>query len=247
MRIETIGIIGYGHFGQFLEILAQRYIPEVTVKVFSHRFEPDGETFFTLQEAASCDAVVLCGAIHDYEKQLLEVLPHLLSDSVLVDVATVKKYPTDIFKKHAPDRKWISTHPMFGPESYKKHNQDVSGFRVVVTDYTLVNDDFQYFRNFLSGLGFVVIEMSADEHDKLLAETLFLTHYIGQTMQEGGFARTNIDTVSFSYLMDAVESVINDKKLFEDVYRFNPYCKEVAKRLHTAQEHVLKSLPNEHS
>lgn len=134
---------------------------------------------------------------------------------------------------------------MFGPESYQKQNEDVRGFRIVVTEHTLPEEMFNSLRESLSKLGFVVIEMSADEHDKLLAETLFLTHYIGQTMQEGGFLRTTMDTVSFSYLMDAVESVMHDKKLFADVYRYNPYCKEVAERFHTAQERVLQQLPNQ--
>lgn len=245
MRVETVGILGYGHFGKFLRVLINRFAPNIQVRVFSHRFSPDNEVFFSLEDAASCDVVVLCGSMHDYEKQLLEVLPYTHSETILVDVATVKKYPTEIFQKHAGNRRWISTHPMFGPESYKKRREDVSGFRVIVTDYTLPNDTFIEFRNFLANLGFVIVEMSADEHDKLLASTLFLTHYIGQTMEEGGFGRTNIDTASFSFLMDAVESVVGDKKLFEDVYRFNPYCKEVAERFHSAQEKVLNTLPSE--
>ena len=42
--------------------------------------------------------------------------------------------------------------------------------------------------------------------------------------------------------MDAVESVKDDKALFIDVYRFNPYCKEVAAHLHAAQQAVFKEL-----
>ena len=84
--------------------------------------------------------------------------------------------------------------------------------------------------------------MNADEHDKHLAETLFLTHYIGQSILKAGFTRTEIDTLSFQFLMDAVESVKDDKKLFADVYQFNPYCREVAERLHAAQVEIYKEL-----
>lgn len=244
MDIKTVGIIGYGHFGAFLAHLAERFVPDVHIKVYSRRFPPDGERFFSLEETAACDVVIFCSSIHDYEDQLVAALPHMRQDTIFVDVATVKGYTTGLFRKHDGKRQWISTHPMFGPESYQKQNEDVHGFRIVVTDHTLPEATFAAVREALSALGFVIIEMSADEHDKLLAETLFLTHYIGQTMQEGGFLRTTMDTVSFSYLMDAVESVIHDKKLFEDVYRHNPYCKEVAERFHAAQKRVLQQLPD---
>lgn len=177
-----------------------------------------------------------------YETELLKLLPHTPRETVIIDVATVKKYTNDLFRKHASDRRFVSTHPMFGPESYRKHDGDVSGFRIVVTDYTLAGSDSLVLKNTFSALGFLVIEMTAEEHDKLLAETLFLTHYVGQTIKTAGFERTTVDTLSFSYLMDAVESVKNDSSLFQDVWRFNPYCQEVAERLHNAQGSVMRTL-----
>ena len=59
---------------------------------------------------------------------------------------------------------------------------------------------------------------------------MFLTHYIGQIVARGGFKRSNIDTISFGSLMDAVDSVRHDTRLFEDVSRYNPYCREVIER-----------------
>ena len=62
----------------------------------------------------------------------------------------------------------------------------------------------------------------------------------------GNFIRTNIDTVSFGFLMDAVESVQNDTELFKDVYTYNPYCKEVIARFEQAEqavEQLLSTLP----
>lgn len=243
MQINSVGILGHGHFGAFLAELFGKHFPETEVKIYSHRNDPNGETFFSLKETGLCDVVFLCSAIRDYEAQLLEVLPHLGEDSVLVDVATVKKYPTEIFKKHADDRYWLSCHPMFGPESYKKNGGDITGFRIVVTDYSLINADYYVLKDALVSAGFEVIEMDADEHDQLLAETLFLTHYIAQTIHTAGFGRTKIDTVSFQSLMNAVESVVQDRKLFEDVYQFNPYCKAVATRFHEVQENIFKNLP----
>lgn len=84
--------------------------------------------------------------------------------------------------------------------------------------------------------------MTSDAHDQHLADTLFLTHFIGQTIARAGFTRTEIDTVSFGFLMDAVESVKNDTRLFADVFRYNPYCKETITRLEQAEEETRSIL-----
>lgn len=240
--ISTIGIIGYGNFGQFLNELGKRYFPDINIKIYSRRIEVDNEMFFSFEEVCTCDVVILCGAIREYEEQLRLVVANAPQDTILVDVATVKKHTSDLLKKYCEGRRFISTHPMFGPESYKKHSGAVDGFRIVVTDYVLKNDDYQKLKNIFASFGFIIIEMTADEHDERLAETLFLTHYVGQSILEAGFKRTNIDTLSFQFLMDAVESIKDDKRLFADVFKHNPYCRAVAERLHQAQEKVFEDL-----
>ena len=240
--ISSVGIIGHGHFGQFIEVLAERFFPGVERWVHSRRHKPDGTRFFSLAEASRCDVVILCGAIREYESQLLAVLEHAPPETILVDVATVKKHTSELCQRHCEGRHFISTHPMFGPESYQKHAGNVTGFRIVVTDYSLPNDSYQLLKNTFATLGFLIIEMTAEEHDQRLAETLFLTHYIGQSIIAGGFSRTAIDTLSFQFLMDAVESVRGDGALFRDVYQYNPYCQAVAERFHAAQEEVFSSL-----
>ncbi len=240
--VTSVGIVGYGNFGRFLQELAGRFFPEIRVKIYSRRAEIDDQTFFSLEAVSACDVVIVCGAIREYEAQIKAVVAASLPETIIIDVATVKKYTSELLREHCEGRRFISTHPMFGPESYKKHGGDISGFRIVVTDYALANDQYQLLKNIFATLGFLIIEMTADEHDKRLAETLFLTHYVGQSILKAGFHRTSIDTLSFQFLMDAVESVKDDKALFADVYHFNPYCKEVAERLHSAQEKVFEEL-----
>ena len=240
--INTVGIVGYGNFGKFVHELGQRFFPDIKFRVHSRRAIVDNLTFFDLKMTAQSDVVILCDGISEYEDRMLAVLQHTLPSTVLIDVATVKKYTSELCHKHCDNRRFISTHPMFGPSIYKKYKGDISGFRIVVTDYSLRNDQYQLLKQQFADFGFSIVEMTADEHDKRLAETLFLTHYIGQSIIKAGFARTSIDTLSFQFLMDAVESVKDDKKLFADVYAFNPYCKAVAERLHTAQVQVFEEL-----
>lgn len=242
MQVKTVGIIGYGHFGAFLADLAQRFLPEVEVRVHSRRKEMDGKRFYDFETTCQSDVVVVAGAIHEFEEQLLEVLKHASEETIIVDVATVKIHTVNLLKKHASNRNWIATHPMFGPEGFKKAGEKLTNLPLVVTEHTLNADVYGTVRTFLNGIELNLIEMSTENHDKILAETLFLTHYIGQTMKVAGFTRTEIDTPSFASLMSAVESVAHDENLFKDVYRFNSYCKRAAKRFHDAQEDVFKKL-----
>jgi hypothetical protein len=40
--------------------------------------------------------------------------------------------------------------------------------------------------------------------------------------------------------MDAVESVKDNEALFQDVWKFNPYCQEVVERFATTNNTILK-------
>ena len=242
MEIKTVGIIGHGAFGALVETLLRRFAPGVLVRAYDTK---KGKGKATLSEAAQCDAVVLSVPISEFENTLKEAIPLTRPDTVIVDVSTVKVHTTALLKKFAEGRPYIATHPVWGPESYEKRGGDIKGFRIVMTDGTLEVADYTALTDFLKSCGFDVVEMSAEAHDKHLAETLFLTHFIGQVVSSGGFKRTIADTISFGYLMDAVESVKNDAELFRDVFRFDPYCAEVLERFAKAESEVRALLQPE--
>lgn len=242
MQLKTVGIIGYGAFGALTETLVRRFAPDVEVRVFSSKREPDGATFYTFEKTAQSDAVMLAVPISAFEATLAKVLPHMRAGAAIVDIATVKMHTTEVLKRLAGSQPYIATHPMWGPESYEKKNKDIRGFRIVVTDSTLPEGSKDALMSFLRGIGFDVVEMTPEQHDKHLAESLFLTHFVGQIIAHAGFDRTEIDTVSFGYLMDAVESVRHDSQLFRDVYRFNPHCIQTIERFGIAEKEVQKML-----
>jgi prephenate dehydrogenase len=239
MEVKTVGIIGYGAFGALVETLLKRFAPQVEVHAYDTK---KGKSKTTLAEAAACDAVVLSVPIAEFENTLKDVVPLTRPDTVIVDVSTVKVHTAALLKRFAEGRPYISTHPVWGPESYEKRGGDISGFRIVMADSTLPVADYTALSAFLTKCGFDVVEMSAEAHDKHLAETLFLTHLIGQTISVGGFKRTEADTVSFGFLMDAVESVKNDGELFRDVFRYDPYCADVLERFAQAESAVRAQL-----
>lgn len=240
--LASLGIIGHGSFGAFLETLVIRLAPEIRLRIYAPEEEVDGLRFFSLEDTCATDAVVLAVPIASFEEVLLRILPLLTPTTVLVDISTVKLHTAGLLKKHAGNHAYLAAHPMFGPESYEKRGKEVTGFRIIVTEHTLPEAAYAALVSFLSSCGFEIVVMTSDAHDQHLADTLFLTHFIGQTIARAGFTRTEIDTVSFGFLMDAVESVKNDTKLFADVFRYNPYCKETIARLEQAEEETRSIL-----
>jgi prephenate dehydrogenase len=245
MEIRTVGIVGYGAFGALANTLIQRFAPGIKVLVYTKGKKPDGRTFFPLKKVSASDTVLLTVPISAFEETLKSVLRFARKDTLIVDVSTVKVHTVGLLKKLAKGRRYIATHPVWGPESYEKRSGDVTGFRIIVSTHTLSKGEYEIAKQNFSSLGFDVVEVNAGAHDKHLAETLFLTHFIGQVVARAGFVRTQVDTVSFGYLMDAVESVKNDEALFRDVFRFNPYCREVLARVALARGEVQTMLEND--
>jgi prephenate dehydrogenase len=238
MPPRSLGIIGHGDFGRFLETLARRFLPDVAVRIHARKVAPDGTRFFNLEETCQSDIVIIAVSIRAFEEVLLQVLPRLSQRSILVEVNTVKERPAALLSRHATGRAYAATHPMFGPYSFDKQGGALKGLRLVITDHTLPGEAMAGAIAWLRELGLDIVTMSPQEHDRMLAETLFLTHYVSQIVAKGGFVRTDIDTLSFGYLMDAVESVKGDTELFRDVFAFNPHCRDIIARFEAAEADV---------
>ncbi len=241
MQISSIGIIGFGDFGQFLFKLAKEKFPSIAVKVSSSKNVPNRKDFFELAEVCKTDVLFICVPIAAFEETVNKILPLLGKNTIICDVATVKIHTVKILRdKKVPN--FIATHPMFGPYSYAKKENSLKDLRIALCDSSLTKEEMAQVIDFLQAAELKVLELTADEHDRLIAETLFLTHLVGQTVKKGGFERTSIDTVSYGFLMDAVESVAHDEQLFRDVFKFNPYCKDVLARYEKAEKETVVSL-----
>ncbi len=244
MNISTVGIIGFGSFGQFIQKLTREHFPHMAVKVFSSRKGPegiDGIDFFTLEEVCKTDLLFVCVPISAFAQTINRIVPLLGANTIVCDVTTIKKHTVEVLREKGVPH-YIATHPMFGPNSYAKHGNSLKDLRIALCDSSLTKDESKDITDFLTSTGLKVLELTADEHDRMIAETLFLTHLIGQTVKKGNFKRTAIDTVSFGFLMDAVESVANDEALFRDVFAFNPYCADVLARYEHAEKEVTMLL-----
>jgi len=130
----TIGVVGFGRFGQFIaRTLSQHGKIVVTSRSDYTDIANDiGAEYVPLSKPESfldknLDVIILATSIVSFESTVKGLTPHLLSyvsknnkGPLLVDVLSVKEHARDILLEHLPEEcDILCTHPMFGPDSGK--------------------------------------------------------------------------------------------------------------------------------
>lgn len=235
----TIGLIGYGKFAQFIEQVLTKHLPEVNVKVHSRSNLPDGKRFFTLAEVCKCDYLIPTVPINAFENTIKDIRDLLAEQTVILEVCSVKMWPKQVMLEHLnPETQFICTHPMFGPESYKKSGGSLTGFKFVVENSRCRSEVYDKVIRFVSSLGVDVIEMSVEDHDRKAATFHFTTMFAGMMIRQSGLQRTEIDTASATKMHDFTEIVGDDLEILRDMYKYNPYCQDQLSKLLAAVDTV---------
>jgi prephenate dehydrogenase len=222
-----IGIIGFGRFGK----LTARYLAEdFEVLVFnrtdkSAEIEKTGARKASLKTVCQQKIVILCVPISTLKEVLAEIVPVLNEDSVIVDVCSVKVYPTQWMKALLPETVSIlATHPIFGPDSAADSLKDR---KIFLSPVRIEKKQYQKIKTYLASKELVLIESTPEDHDEQIAISLALTHYIGRTLSEFGAAPLEIDSEGYKRLLHILEVVAHDTwQLFYDMHRYNPYAQE---------------------
>ncbi len=136
------------------------------------------------------------------------------------------------------------THPMFGPDSVAVGG--LAGQTIVLDRYRMPGPAFERWKDYFASRGLNVVVMTADEHDRLAAESQGVTHFVGRTLERFGFAPTPIDTLGTRMLHEITAQVTHDtEQLFVDLQTRNPYTSAMRVRLSHAQDSVFDQLlPN---
>jgi prephenate dehydrogenase len=235
---KVVSVYGYGRFGKlWADILSEDF----QVKVYSRRglkaeeVSPDVQ-IANIEDLFICDAMFFCVAISSFEQVLMDVKKYFRPSTVYIDTCSVKVYPVEWMKKHIPgNSQIIATHPMFGPDSY--YSSD-SKLPIVMGNITANDNIFQFWTDYFSKLMRVEI-MSPEEHDKMVAYSQGITHYVGRVLADLNLRSTRIDTMGYSKLLDIIGQTCNDTwQLFTDLQRFNPYTKNMREDLQRSLEKI---------
>lgn len=151
-----------------------------------------------LAEVAAADFVVLAVPLAAYDEVLSELKPLLRSETVVVDVCSVKQKPIGVIKAVLPEQPLVATHPLFGPESTKN---GLEGHKLVICPEESDADASEAIEAFAKKLGLEVIHMSPAEHDEEMAVVQGLTFFIAHALKELNLDGHKLGTPSFGKLL----------------------------------------------
>jgi prephenate dehydrogenase len=143
----------------------------------------------------------------------------------VADVCSVKVYPVEWMTAALPPSvSLLATHPMFGPDSAA---QSLHDRKIVLCNVRIADARYQRVKVYLTGKGLNVIETTPGEHDRQIAVSLSLTHFIGRALEEFGARELIIDTEGYKRLLHILGVVTHDTwQLFMDMHQYNPYARE---------------------
>lgn len=136
-RPLTVGIVGFGRFGQFVGKTFTKYANVIgTSRSDYTKIASDmGAKYIPLSDLESfvmeddLDVIVIAVSIVSFEDTVKDLVPHLKrrieakgagSCPLIVDVLSVKEHARKVFLDHLPvECDILCTHPMFGPDSAK--------------------------------------------------------------------------------------------------------------------------------
>ncbi len=173
---------------------------------------------------------IIFGVPVQFLKDSVNELKRLISEkSVILDVSSVKIYPLKVLKDKFPNNQIIGTHPMFGVPSIEKK---LTNLKVVISNVSGDKKELENIMNYIKGIGFEICQMSGDEHDKRMAKVQALTHFLGEGLKSFDLIDDELKTYSYRIMYSLhIDTALNTKELFETIQKFNPYAKDVRKKL----------------
>lgn len=238
---KNITIIGFGRFGKTLFRLLQDDF-SVTIYQRTKKEQTNLPITTDLKKAYESDVIFFAVPIQSFAEVIAEHKKYFKPNHVLIDVLSVKTYPASILKKQLKQTKIqaLLTHPMFGPDSSKKGFENLP---IVMDKFLATDETYNFWKNYFNKKKLRVIELSAEEHDKLAANSQGVTHFIGRLLDEFNMKQTPIDTVGAVKLLEVKEQTCNDTwELFHNLQTYNPYTKIMRIKLGKAYDKLYNQL-----
>lgn len=222
-RAKTIGIIGQGNFGKFFATL----IPDDMRVVRYDAAQTTSQADFT--DVSRADIVVLAVPLQAYPEVLAKLADTLQPETLVIDVCSVKVYPQKLLDKYLPGHvNLLVTHPLFGPQSA---STSTKGHRLIVARQAgdRAQKVLEYCRD---NLELEIINMSAEEHDKIMADVHALTFFVARALSNMNLQDNPFMTPSYQMILDFVQfDHSHSNQLFETIEQGNPYAGDIRDHL----------------
>lgn len=230
-HFSRVAIIGVGLIGGSLGIaLRQRSIADAVVGIgrrqsslrTARRVGAITSTTIDLGKGvADADLIVVCSPVGKIVEHVIEAAQHCPEGTLITDAGSTKQSIVEALDGRLPRGcRFLGGHPLAGSEKAGAIHASGDLFEGRVTVLTPTKntraEDFDVLEQFWSNLGSVVVQMSAEEHDRALAVTSHLPHAVAATLAA---------TIPEAYfrlggagLLDATRIAASDAELWKQIF-----------------------------
>lgn len=196
MKAGRISILAPGLIGGSVALAAARAFPDASLFIWSRKQEalapiqkalPKSKTGTDLAGAAGSDLILLGAPASALTALVRSLLPHLSTQTLVTDVASVK---APVEKELSPllqgRARWIGSHPMAGSEEsgFSAARADLfQGATVILTPAkSTPAETTRDAGEFWKKLGGKIVQLEAGEHDRQVARLSHLPHAVAATL-----------------------------------------------------------------
>ena len=243
----NIGIIGFGRLGHLISNYLKK---DFTILIYDIKNindkikDTESLRSASLTEICQCPIIIPSVPISQFKDTIQKISPLLKKSHlspIIIDVCSVKEYPVNIMQELLPKTtQIIATHPMFGPDSI--HNKNFEK-KITIYPINIKNNQYKRICTYLKSLNLKIIECSPAYHDKQIAKSLVLTHFIGRGLLKINAHPLKIETQGYQKLLKILETVKNDSwQLFEDMNIYNKYAKKEIQAFSNSLQDIISKL-----
>ena len=239
MRILVMGAGKMGSF--FLDLLSFDHETAVYEKDPRRmRFTYNTQRFTTLEEieAFKPELVINAVTVKYTIPAFDEVIPHLPSDCIISDIASVKTGLKEYYEQCG--LRFVSTHPMFGP-TFANLQQLSEENAIIISEGDYMGRIF--FKDLYQRLGLNIYEYTFDEHDRTVAYSLSIP-FVSTFVFAAVMKHQDAPGTTFKRHMRIAKGVLTEDDYLLQEILFNPYTHDQVSQIRTELKELLEIIDN---
>jgi prephenate dehydrogenase len=233
-RLGTVAIVGVGLIGGSIGLalrqrgLAERVIGigrrQVSLRVARRVGAVTNTTIDLDKGVAEAELVVVCTPVGRIVEHVRQAAEHCPEGTLLTDAGSTKRSIVTALDVGLPRGcRFLGSHPLAGSEKTGAGHASAELFdgRVAIVTPTRNTraEDFDLIEEFWKALGSVVIQMSAEEHDRALALTSHLPHAAAAAL--AATVPEKLFRLAGTGMLDATRLAAGDPQLWKEILLLN--------------------------
>lgn len=230
-------ILGAGKMGSFfLDLLSFSHETAVYERdPMRMRFTYNCQRFTSTEEikAFRPELVINAVTVKYTIEAFREVMPMLPDDCILSDIASVKTGLKEFYS--GCGRRFVSTHPMFGPTFANLHQLSEEN-AIIVNEGDYMGRIF--FKDLYTSLGLGIYEYSFDEHDRTVAYSLSIP-FVSTFVFAAVMKPQDAPGTTFKRHMLIARGVLSEDDYLLQEVLFNPYTHDQVAQIRDELKELL--------